>query len=230
MSPLSSGRAASRGVSRSEQDYLKAIYKLQGTDPVQTSAVAEQLHVAPPSATNMIAKLAKAGYLRHTPYRGVELTDEGAQFALRVIRRHRLWELFLHQALGVPIEQLHGEAERLEHELSDELEAHISRHLGEPTHDPHGDPIPTRDGALAITASMPLSAVEVGARSVVRRVPDSDPELLRYLSTLGLLPGADVELLGREPFKGPLRARVGGVERVLGHDLASRVLVGLAAG
>jgi DtxR family transcriptional regulator, Mn-dependent transcriptional regulator len=217
-------------VSRSVQDYLKAIYKLQGGAPVQTSAVAEQLRVAAPSATNMIGKLAEAGYLRHTPYRGVELTEVGAQLALRVIRRHRLWELFLHQALGLPIEQLHGEAERLEHELSDELEAHISRHLGEPTHDPHGDPIPTREGALAITAHTPLSAIEVGAAGVVRRVPDSDPELLRYLSALGLLPGAGVEMRAREPFKGPLSVRVDGVERVLGHELASRVLVEPTAG
>jgi DtxR family Mn-dependent transcriptional regulator len=216
-------------VSRSAQDYLKAIYKLQGSDPVQTSAVAEQLRVAAPSATNMIGKLAEAGYLRHTPYHGVELTEEGAQVALRVIRRHRLWELFLHQALGVPIEQLHGEAERLEHELSDELEAHISRHLGEPTHDPHGDPIPTREGALSITAYTPLSALPAGTASVVRRVPDSDPELLRYLSSLGLLPGARVEMLRREPFKGPLSVRVEGVDRMLGHELASRVLVESAA-
>jgi DtxR family Mn-dependent transcriptional regulator len=216
-------------VSRSAQDYLKAIYKLQGADPVQTSAVAEQLRVAAPSATNMIGKLAEAGYLRHTPYHGVELTEEGAQVALRVIRRHRLWELFLHQALGVPIEQLHGEAERLEHELSDELEAHISRHLGEPTHDPHGDPIPTREGELSITAYTPLSALPVGASSVVRRVPDSDPELLRYLSSLGLLPGARVEMLRREPFKGPLSVQVDRTDRMLGHELASRVLVESAA-
>jgi DtxR family Mn-dependent transcriptional regulator len=216
-------------VTRSAQDYLKAIYKLQGSEPVQTSAIAEQLRVAAPSATNMIGKLAEAGYLRHRPYHGVDLTDEGAQLALRVIRRHRLWELFLHQALGVPIEQLHGEAERLEHELSDELEAHISRYLGEPTHDPHGDPIPTREGALTSAAYTPLSAIDVGSASVVRRVPDSDPELLRYLSALGLLPGAGVELRAREPFRGPLSVRVDGVDRLLGHELASRVLVEPAA-
>ena len=212
-------------VSRSAQDYLKAIYKLQDAGPVQTSALAEQLGHAPPSVTNMIAKLADNGLLRHTRYRGVELTDQGAAVALEVIRHHRLWEAFLHRALGLPIDQLHDEAERLEHELSDVLEEHITRALGDPTLDPHGDPIPTRAGTVEDTVYPTLAGLAVGGHAVVRRVPDSDPALLRYLETLGLLPGAAVEMRALEPFHGPLTVVVGATERILGHELASRVYV-----
>jgi DtxR family transcriptional regulator, Mn-dependent transcriptional regulator len=213
-------------VSRSAQDYLKTIYALQAAGgAVQTSQLAERLRVAAPSATNMVTRLAEAGFLRHTPYKGVELTEQGAQVALQVIRHHRLWELFLHQALGVPIDQLHDEAERLEHELSDALEAHIARVLGDPTHDPHGDPIPGPDGRVAEAGHPALVVLPVGATSVVRRVPDSDADFLRYLGTLGLLPGARVEMRAVEPFNGPLTIAVDGTERIVGHELASRVFV-----
>jgi DtxR family Mn-dependent transcriptional regulator len=213
-------------LSRSVQDYLKAIYALQETGgAVQTSQLAERLRVAPPSATVMIGRLAEGGFLRHTPYKGVELTEKGAQVALEVLRHHRLWEAFLHQALGVPIDELHGEAERLEHELSDALEQHIARVLGDPTHDPHGDPIPGPDGRLAPAGHPPLAELPVGRAGVVRRVPDADPAFLRYLGELGLLPGARVEMRRLEPFHGPLTIAVEGAERVVGYELASRVLV-----
>jgi DtxR family Mn-dependent transcriptional regulator len=212
-------------VSRTAQDYLKAIYKLQEGGPVQTNALAEHMGVFAPSATKMIARLAEAGFLRHTPYHGVELTEQGAAVALEVIRHHRLWEAFLHRALAVPIERLHGEAERLEHELSDDLEEAIARSLGEPTHDPHGDPIPTRDGSVADTDYPTLASIAVGAAATVRRVPDTDPELLRYIGSLGLLPGASVRLHAREPFNGPLTVGVGDEERVIGHELAGRLFV-----
>jgi DtxR family Mn-dependent transcriptional regulator len=213
-------------VSRSAQDYLKAIYKLQDFGgPVQTSALADELRVAAPSATNMVARLAEAGLLRHTRYRGVELTDAGAAIALEVIRHHRLWEAFLHRALGVPIDQLHGEAERLEHDLSDALEEHITRALGDPTHDPHGDPIPRPDGSMSEMPDGRLAGLRDGELAEVRRVPDSDPALLRYLESLGLLPGAQVELISREPFRGPITVLVGGATRVVGHELASSVVV-----
>jgi len=212
-------------VSRAVQDYLKAIYKLQESGPVQTTQLAEHLGVVAPSATNMIGRLAEAGFLRHTPYRGVELTDDGAAVALEVIRHHRLWELFLHRALGVPLDQLHDEAERLEHELSDALEEHMSRLLGNPTHDPHGDPIPGRDGHLEGVSYPTLAAIELGRPVTIRRVPDRDPAFLRYVESLGLLPGAVVELRAREPFSGPLTVLVGGAERVIGHELASRLKV-----
>jgi DtxR family Mn-dependent transcriptional regulator len=213
-------------VSRSVQDYLKAIYALQeGGGAVQTSQLAERLRVAAPSATVMIGRLAEAGFLRHTPYRGVELTEKGARVALEVLRHHRLWEAFLHRALGVPIDQLHEEAERLEHELSDALEEHMTRVLGDPTYDPHGDPIPGPDGRLADAGHPPLAELPNGRVGVVRRVPDADPAFLRYLGELGLLPGARVEMRRLEPFRGPLTIAVEGTERVVGHELASRVLV-----
>ena len=214
-------------VSRSAQDYLKAIYALQegGTPAVTTNQLAERLGVAAPSVTNMVAKLADAGYLRHTPYKGAELTEKGAAVALEVIRHHRLWEAFLHQALGVPIDRLHEEAERLEHELSDHLERHIVRALGDPTHDPHGDPIPAPDGTIDGAVHPTLADLPLGARGTVRRVPSHDPALLRYIGSLGLLPGAVVELRGREPFRGPLTIAVDAGERVVGHELAGHLLV-----
>jgi DtxR family Mn-dependent transcriptional regulator len=213
-------------ITRSEQDYLKAIYNLQsGGRPVATSALADQLGFAAPSVTNMVGKLADAGLLRHTPYRGVELTPAGAAVALEVIRHHRLWELFLHRALGLPLDQVHEEAERLEHELSESLEEHMSRLLGDPTVDPHGDPIPGRDGQVAATFWPTLADLPIGRTAIVRRVPDSDADLLRYLQSLGLVPGAAVEVDGREPFDGPVSLRVGGVARVVGTGLAGRVFV-----
>jgi DtxR family Mn-dependent transcriptional regulator len=213
-------------VTRSGQDYLKAIYKLQGGGrPVATSALADQLGVAAPSATNMVGKLAEAGLLTHTPYRGVELTPAGAAVALEVIRHHRLWELFLHRALGLPLDQVHEEAERLEHELSESLEEHMTRLLGDPTVDPHGDPIPARDGQVDAVVWPTLAELPIGRSGTVRRVPDSDAEMLRYLQSLGLVPGAAVEVAGREPFDGPVTVRVDGTARVLGTGLARCVFV-----
>src|SRR5579885_3665772 len=211
-------------VTRSEQDYLKAIYKLQGGGrPVATSALADQLGVAAPSATNMVGKLAEAGMLRHTPYRGVELTPAGAAVALEVIRHHRLWELFLHRALGLPLDQVHEEAERLEHELSESLEEHMTRLLGDPTVDPHGDPIPDRDGQVAATVWPTLADLPIGETATIRRVPDSDADLLRYIDTLGLVPGARVRVQRREPFDGPIALDVEGAERLIGAGLARRL-------
>ncbi len=217
---------SSAEVGRAQQDYLKVIYRLQEeAGPVQTSALAGQLGVSAPTATNMIGRLAEAGLVRHTPYHGVELTEAGAAIALEVIRHHRLWELFLHRALQLPLDHLHGQAEQLEHELSDELEEHISRALGDPTLDPHGDPIPARDGRMPRAAYETLAMVAVGTRVTVRRVPDHDPALLRYLESLGLLPGASVVIVRREPFNGPLTVMVGDTERILGEELANRVHV-----
>lgn len=215
-------------MSEAVQDYLKAIYKLQSdAGKVSTSALAEYLKVAPPSATGMIGRLVDAGLLRHDRYRGVELTEAGARAALEIIRHHRLWELFLAEALRVPLERLHEEAERLEHVLSDDLEDHLDRALGYPTVDPHGDPIPGKDGTLPHGSQYTLTDLAVGARARVARVPDSDPALLRYLSELGLLPGAHVSVVRKDPFDGPLYLRVDGVDdpRVIGSELARRICV-----
>ncbi|MGH2458552.1 MAG: metal-dependent transcriptional regulator [Chloroflexota bacterium] len=208
------------------EDYLKAIYKLQTmTGKVSTSALAERMGVTPPSATSMVTRLAELGLLRHDRYKGVELTEAGARTALEVIRHHRLWELFLAEALRVPLDRVHQEAERLEHSLSDDLEERMDRVLGHPTVDPHGDPIPTKDGHLSGDASLPLSDLVVGAEATVTRVPDSDAALLRYLSDLGLIPGRQVRVTRRAPFGGTLFVETGGEPIALGEELAHRVFV-----
>lgn len=211
------------------EDYLKAIYKLQSArGKVSTSSLAERMGVTAPSATSMIGRLSELGLLRHDKYRGVELTEAGARAALEVIRHHRLWELFLAEALQVPLDRVHEEAERLEHTLSDDLEDRMSTILGNPTRDPHGDPIPTKDGQVADAPSFSLSELATGGTATIRRVPDSDPALLRYLTDLGLIPGRTVRLVQRAPFGGTVFVDAGNGERAMGDDLARKVMVGEA--
>ena len=222
-------------MSEAVENYLKAIYKLQSdAGKVSTSALAEYLGVAAPSATNMIGRLVDSGLLRHDRYHGVELTEAGAQAALEVIRHHRLWELFLAEALKVPLERVHAEAERLEHTLSEDLEERLDTALGHPTVDPHGDPIPTKDGVLSPSSRQTLAELAVGQPARVARVPDSDPALLRYVSELGLLPGAQVAVVRKDPFGGPLYLDVGGnastsdaaaALKIIGQELAARIFV-----
>jgi len=208
------------------QDYVKEIYKLQAAGTrVTTSALAGRLGVSPPSATAMVKKLASLGLVEYERYRGARLTSKGEKVALEVIRHHRLLEQYLSQTLGLPIDALHDEADRLEHALSEELEAHIDRTLGYPTHDPHGDPIPGPDLKLVVTEAMPLSALGPGEKATIERVPDGDGELLRYLSGLKLTPGSRIEVREAAPFEGPLTVRVGGTEHAISHELAARIAV-----
>jgi len=217
------------------QDYLKAIYKIQTTTgKVSTSALAERMGVTAPSATNMIERLAELGLLRHDRYRGAELTEAGARTALEVIRHHRLWEQFLAEALRVPLDRVHEEAERLEHTLSDDLEERIDDVLGHPTSDPHGDPIPSKDGRLDHTIYPSLNDLIPGQTGVVRRVPDSEPELLHYLGQIRLLPGARVSVSKRGPFGGPLFIEIlaGGDPEpaepcIIGPELARQIFVAI---
>lgn len=221
-------------MSQAVEDYLKAIYKLQSdAGKVSTSALADYLGVAAPSATNMITRLVESGMLRHDRYRGVELTQAGAQAALEVIRHHRLWELFLAESLKVPLERVHAEAERLEHTLSEDLEEDLDRALGHPTVDPHGDPIPGKDGTVIPISRQTLAELVVGAPARIARVPDSDPELLRYLGELGLLPDSHVTILRKSPFGGPIYVAVTGrigtsptsEPQIIGQELATRIFV-----
>jgi DtxR family transcriptional regulator, Mn-dependent transcriptional regulator len=208
------------------QDYVKEIYKLQAAGTrVTTSALARRLGVSPPSATAMVKKLASLGLVEYERYRGAWLTPKGEKVALEVIRHHRLLEQYLSQTLGLPIDALHNEADRLEHALSEELEAHIDRTLGYPTHDPHGDPIPGPDLKLVVSQAMPLSALEPGAKATVARVPDGDGELLRYLSELKLTPGRRIEVREAAPFEGPLTVRVAGADHAISRELAARIAV-----
>jgi DtxR family Mn-dependent transcriptional regulator len=208
------------------QDYLKEIYKLEASGRrVSTSALAGQLGVSAPSVTAMLKKLATLGLVEHERYHGARLTPKGERVALEVIRHHRLLEQYLSQTLGLPIDALHIEADRLEHALSEELEAHIDRQLGYPTRDPHGDPIPGPDLKIVTTEATPLSTLEPGAKAVVTRVPDGDGELLRYLDKLRLTPGNRVEVRNSAPFEGPVTVRVGGEEHAISRELAARIAV-----
>jgi DtxR family Mn-dependent transcriptional regulator len=184
--------------------------------------------VSAASATAMVKKLARLGLVEHEPYRGVALTHPGTRMALEVIRHHRLLELYLMQALGLPWDRVHEEAERLEHHLSDELEARIDAALGHPTRDPHGDPIPTPQLELAGVDDRPLTDLEDGCPAIVKRVPDGDPELLRYLAELGVVPDESVVVVSRAPFEGPVTVEVGGRKHALSPKLARRILVGRA--
>ena len=208
------------------EDYAKAIYTLQrrADSPVTTTALAERLDVSAASASGMVRRLSEIGLVKHEPYKGVELTERGNAVALEVIRHHRLLELLLAE-LGVPWDRVHDEAEVLEHHISEELEALIAERLGDPTHDPHGDPIPTADLSVDEGSSIALNDLEIGQRGRFVRVSDSEPEMLRYLSDLGLAPGEQLELIGREPFEGPLVVGFGGKQHPLGIALASAMRV-----
>ena len=215
--------------SEAVQDYLKAIYALHERTggPVATGTLAEQLNVSPGSASAMTKRLDELGLARHERYRGVELTEEGERVALEVVRHHRLLERFLSDELDVPWDRVHDEAEVLEHVLSEELEQRIADKLGHPVYDPHGDPIPSRDGVVEAQETRVLADLEPGDRGIFVRVSDSKPEMLRYLADHGLAPGIELQLVRREPFGGPLTVRVGERELALGGELAQVMSVEL---
>jgi DtxR family Mn-dependent transcriptional regulator len=209
------------------EDYAKAIHALQrqGEGPVSTSALAERLAVAPSSVTAMLKRLDDLGMVRYRPYHGVTLTAEGERVALEVIRHHRLIEAFLADALQMPWDRVHDEAEVLEHYISEELERRIAENLGNPTLDPHGDPIPTPDLDLATDRTSALTTLRPGQDATFARVSDSDPEMLRYLAQHGIRPGSPLRLTGVEPFGGPLWVKSGGSEHALGRELAEKMRV-----
>ena len=209
------------------EDYAKAIYALELRDgeSVSTNALADRLGVTPASASGMVKRLGELGLVEHQPYHGVSLTEDGRRVALEVIRHHRLLELYLVKTLGVPWDRVHQEAEVLEHVLSEELEELIASKLGDPTHDPHGDPIPTRDLTIEEGVTQSLQALEAGACGTFTRVSDSDPEMLRFLAELGIAPGATLEVVDKQPFDGPLFVRFGDNVHVLGGALAQAMRV-----
>lgn len=208
------------------EDYLKTIFELGSRgDAVSTSALAEALAVSPASVTGMLKKLAGLHLITHEPYHGVRLTESGRKVALEVIRHHRLIELYLHEALGVPWDEVHAEAEKMEHVLSEELEARIDAALGFPTTDPHGAPIPSIDLDIDTPERIPLSDVVPGTSVVVAEVSDHDATLLRYVGDLGLYPGTAIDLINTAPFDGPLTIRVGDREHVVGRKAAHYVFV-----
>jgi DtxR family Mn-dependent transcriptional regulator len=217
--------------SEAVENYAKAIYSLQHRtgDAVTTNDLADRLQVTPASASGMIKKLADLGLAEHVPYRGVQLTPEGEQVALEVLRHHRLLELYLVEQLGVPWDRVHEEAEALEHVISEDLEARIAAKLGNPTHDPHGDPIPDAELQIDESSTRSLADLEPGDRGRFVRVSDSDPAMLRYLSERGVTLGDSFEVLDRQPFGGPLTVRFDDTLQVLGGTLAAAMRVELDA-
>jgi DtxR family transcriptional regulator, Mn-dependent transcriptional regulator len=216
---------AARELSAPVEDYLKAIYEIAASSESNavgaatpdtaeagvagTNEIAQALGFAPASVTGMLRRLAEQGLITYERYRGVRLTDKGRRAALRTIRRHRVIEAYLTSALGYPWDRVHAEAERLEHAASDELIDRMASAIGEPATDPHGAPIPTREGTLAARPLVPLSEVAAGGHVRVRQVGDRDPERLRYLAELGIVPGVSVQVVAHAPFGGPISLLVG---------------------
>jgi DtxR family Mn-dependent transcriptional regulator len=208
------------------QDYLKAIFAIERDDlPAGTSAIAARLDVSAGSVTGMLKRLAGQGLVEHEPYHGARLTEEGRGEAVRLVRRHRLIELFLVRVLGLPWDRVHAEAERLEHAATDELVDRMEVLLGHPASDPHGAPIPVAGRPFREPSWPTLVEAPLNVALVLRQVSDEDPEVLRYLAGLGLLPGQELRILGRAPMRGPLRVRVGRVIQHIGAELANELRV-----
>jgi len=208
-------------LTRSVEDYLKSVFHLTSQGGfATTSDIAEMLEVAPPSVSGMMKRLSETGLIEHVPYRGVQLTPQGRRAALQMIRRHRILESYLTSKLGYDWGDVHVEAERLEHAVSEKLIERMADALGEPRYDPHGAPIPTAAGEIEETELVALANVRVGATVVLRQVGDEQPDRLRYLAEQGLTPGTRLDVVERQPFNGPTTVRLGMETRVVGQELA----------
>lgn len=213
-------------LSQSVEDYLKAIYKLEADEKgASTTRIAESLDVSSASATNMVKRLSKMGLVNYQSYKGATLTSSGRKIALEIIRHHRLLELYLLEVMGYSWDEVHDEAEKLEHHISEQFEDKIAELLDNPTHDPHGDPIPTKDGIMPEMEMEALIDAEEGHQYMVSRVKNQDPELLRYLEKIGLLPGAKLTVKEKGPFKGPITLLVEDKEQVLGNEVAEHICI-----
>lgn len=211
-------------LSQSVEDYLKAIYVLQTEGKKATTTnIAKALEISSASVTNMLKRLAKMNLLEYQSYKGASLTQAGNKIALEILRHHRLLELYLKEVMGYSWDEVHDEAENLEHHISEQFEDRIAELLNHPTHDPHGDPIPSKDGVVPSMAHLSISEAEENIPYIIGRVKDQDPELLRYLERIGLLPGTKIEVLEKAPFSGPIKIKLEDEEQVLGHAIASEV-------
>lgn len=213
-------------LSQSVEDYLKTIYKLETEEKgASTTKIADAMDVSSASATNMVKRLSKMGLVDYQSYKGASLTSAGKKIALEIIRHHRLLELYLLEVMGYSWDEVHDEAEKLEHHISEQFEDKIAELLDNPTHDPHGDPIPTKDGIMPKMEIEPLVEAKKGQNYLVSRVKNQDPELLRYLEKIGLLPGAKLTVKEKGPFKGPITLDIEENEQVLGHEVAEHILI-----
>ncbi len=220
-------RREASGPSQSVEDFLKAVYTLQGErDRVATNALAESLNISAPAVTDMAQRLVDEGTVDYLKYRGVRLTKAGERVALQMLRRHRLIETYLVQDLGYQLHEIHDEAEALEHSVSDRFVEAIARKMGEPSYDPHGDPIPNLDGVMQERNLQPLSTLRLGAPARIRRFIMDDPAMLRNTQERGLTMGATLEALERDPFDGPVTVRLGtGGAQTVGYKMAALILV-----
>ena len=209
-------------LTRSVEDYLKSVFHLTSQGGfATTSDIAEMLEVAPPSVSGMMKRLSETGLIEHVPYRGVQLTPQGRRAALQMIRRHRILEVYLTSKLGYDWGDVHVEAERLEHAVSEKLIERMAEALGEPRYDPHGAPIPTASGEIEEAELVSLADAPIGATVVLRQVGDEDPERLHYLAEQALVPGTQLTVTSRQPFNGPVSVRLGDQTRIVGRELAS---------
>jgi DtxR family transcriptional regulator, Mn-dependent transcriptional regulator len=213
--------------SQSVEDYLKAIYKLENEidGGVSTSRLAEEMGVAGASVTNMVKRLSEMGLVNYESYYGSTLTDAGEKIALEIIRHHRLLELYLKEVMGYSWDEVHDEAEKLEHHISEQFEDRIAELLNDPRFDPHGDPIPTKDGKMPVVKSTPLVNMEENRPCIIHRVTDQNPELLRYLEKHGLIPGVKLKITEREPFEGPLTLELENKTLTIGRKVAETLFV-----
>lgn len=213
-----------RPFSPAVEDYLKAVFELQErASEVTTNALARAMNTSAAAASKMMKYLAGLNLVQHSPYQGVRLTESGTRVALEVIRHHRLLEQYLHEALGYGWDEVDAEAEKLEHHISEEFEDRIDRMLNFPRTDPHGHPIPTRDLQVDAPLGTPLSGFAVGETVCVRRVADSDPEMLRFLGRMGLVLNTEVHIVAKQPFNGPISLQIGGCLHIVGLELAAHV-------
>ncbi|TDI85403.1 MAG: metal-dependent transcriptional regulator [Caldithrix sp.] len=212
-------------ITQAVQDYLKVIFKLASSGNVSTNAIAERLQISQASVTGMIKKLSDLRLTTYKPYYGVELTKTGRKIALEIIRHHRLLELYLAEALGYSWDQVHDEAEKLEHVISEEFEDKMAKILGNPTADPHGAPIPSKDGEIEKRTLVPLTSAEAGQKVLVKQVSDSDPEMLRYLGEIGIYPEVKLHVLEKAPFGGPLLVQVGEDKHHLGGTVTDNIMI-----
>jgi DtxR family Mn-dependent transcriptional regulator len=226
MSAAREEAAATESLTAPAEDYLKAIYAIgKGSGAAATNEIAQRLAIAPASVSGMVRRLADQGLLAYERYHGVRLTESGRRAALRTLRRHRVIESYLSEALGYPWDRVHDEAERLEHAASDELVDRMAATIGEPEVDPHGAPIPTRDGSVDETEYTSLAQLPIGTSGVVVRVSDEDPAMLRYLAELSILPGKKLTVKTRAPYDGPITLTLGRQELSIGPALAANVLI-----
>jgi DtxR family transcriptional regulator, Mn-dependent transcriptional regulator len=212
-------------LSQSIQDYLKSIHKLQEDGPVSTTDLAHELNISGASVTGMLKRLDTMGFVNYNSYKGVTLTDSGNRIALEIIRHHRLLELYLKEVMGYSLEKVHDEACRLEHHISEEFGDKISDMLGNPKFDPHGHPIPTKDGRVEAEKEIQLCDGIDGNKYVISRLDDENPSLLGYLEKMRLLPGIELLMIDKAPFSGPIKLNRENEEIVIGHEIAKSIFI-----